>query len=127
MNYHQALNEYQRVNVHSAVEDASPHKLIGLLLQGFNTRVAEAKVAMANGKTEIKGEKISKALDILSGLRAALNFEQGQEIAQKLDDLYEYMTRQLVAANAQNDVEKCDEVMALMATIESAWSEIAEA
>ena len=124
MNYNQALSEYQQVNVHTSVEGASPHKLIALLLQGFNTRVAEAKVAILNNKTELKGEKISKALDILSGLRSALNFEVGKEVAERLDDLYDYMSRQLVAANVSNDIEKCDEVMSLMAVIQSAWTEI---
>merc|ERR1712065_83430 len=100
--------------------------LIELLLQGFSTRVAEAKVAMLNQKTEIKGIKISKALDILAGLRSALNFDASQEIAQKLDDLYEYMGRQLLIANASNDVERCDEVIKLMGIIQSAWEEIRE-
>ena len=126
MNYNQALSEYRQVNIHTSVEGASPHKLISLLLHGFNTRVAEAKVAMLNEKTELKGEKISKALDILSGLRSALNFEAGKEIATKLDDLYDYMSRQLVAANAGNDIDKCDEVIGLMAVIQSAWDEIRE-
>ncbi len=127
MNYSQALNQYQQVKVHSAVEDASPHRLIELLLHGFSTRVAEAKVAMVNSKVEIKGEKISKALDILSGLRGALDFDAGDEIAIKLDNLYDYMGRQLVSANVNNDVQTCDEVIELMATIQSAWAEIREA
>lgn len=127
MNYSQALNQYQQVNVHSAVEGASPHRLIELLFQGFASRVAEAKVAMINGKTELKGEKITKALDILGGLRSALDYDASEEIASKLDDLYDYMSRQLVAANAKNSIEICEEVIQLMGTIQSAWQEIREA
>lgn len=126
MNYNQALSQYQKVKVHTAVEDASPHRLIELLLQGFTSRVAEAKVAMVNSKTEVKGEKISKALDILGGLRGSLDFEAGEEIAIKLDDLYDYMGRQLVTANVNNDVETCEEVIQLMSVIQSAWTEIRE-
>lgn len=127
MNYSQALNQYQQVKVQTSVEDATPHRLIELLLQGFSARVGEARVAMVNQKTEIKGEKISKALDILSGLRGSLDFDAGEEIAMKLDDLYDYMGRQLVSANVNNDVETCDEVIELMAVIQSAWTEIREA
>jgi len=127
MNYNQALSQYKQVNVHTSVEGASPHKLIELLIQGFNARVAEAKVAMVNCKTEIKGEKISKALDILAGLRGALDFDAGSDIAVRLDDLYDYMGRQLVVANAQNDVDICDEVIKLMGVIQSAWAAIREA
>ncbi|BFM06712.1 flagellar export chaperone FliS [Halioxenophilus aromaticivorans] len=127
MNYSQALNQYQQVKVQTSVEDATPHRLIELLLQGFSARVGEARVAMVNQKTEIKGEKISKALDILSGLRGSLDFDTGEEIAVKLDDLYDYMGRQLVSANVNNDVETCDEVIELMAVIQSAWTEIREA
>lgn len=126
MNYSRALNQYQQVKVHTSVEDANPHRLIELLLQGFSARVGEARVAMVNQKTEIKGEKISKAIDILGGLRSSLDFEAGQEIAVRLDDLYDYMGRQLVSANANNNVETCDEVIELMAVIQSAWAEIKE-
>ncbi|WP_317931661.1 flagellar export chaperone FliS [Halioxenophilus sp. WMMB6] len=126
MNHNHALSAYNQVNVHTSVEDASPHKLIELLLQGFNARVAEAKVAMLNNKIELKGQKISKALDILSGLRAALDFEAGADIATNLEELYEYMSHQLVVANAQNDIDKCDEVIKLMSVIQSGWNQIRE-
>jgi flagellar protein FliS len=126
MNYSRALNEYQKVDLHTSVEDASPHKLIDLLFTGFTTRVAEAKVAILNDKTELKGEKITKAIEILSGLRSALDFDQGLDIAEKLDSMYDYMARQLVVANAQSNLEICDEVIELMSTIQSGWNAIKE-
>ncbi len=121
MNFNQALKQYNHVNVQTSITDADPHKLIDLLFSGFIERVAQARVAMLNDKTELKGQKISKAIDILSGLRSALDFEQGQDVAQKLDSLYEYMIHQLVEANAKNNVEICDEVTGLMKTIKEAW------
>ncbi len=121
MNFNQALKQYNHVNVQTSITDADPHKLIDLLFSGFIERVAQARVAMLNDKTELKGQKISKAIDILSGLRSALDFEQGQDIAQKLDSLYEYMIHQLVEANAKNNVEICDEVTGLMKKIKEAW------
>ncbi len=121
MNSNQALKQYNHVNVQTSITDADPHKLIDLLYSGFIERVAQARVAIVNDKTEIKGQKISKAIDILTGLRSALDFEQGQDIAAQLDSLYEYMMHQLIDANINNNIHKCDEVTSLMKTIKDAW------
>ena len=48
----------------------------------------------------------------------------GGEIAQNLDDLYDYMQRQLVVANADNDASIIDEVMGLLREIQEAWNSI---
>lgn len=121
MNFNQALKQYNHVNVQTSITDANPHKLIDLLYSGFIERVAQARVAIVNNKVEVKGQKISKAIDILIGLRSALDFEQGKDISTQLDDLYEYMMHQLLDANINNDVTKCDEVTRLMLTIKEAW------
>lgn len=122
MNQNHALSQYNQVSLHTSVTDASPHKLIDLLLLGFLERVAQARVAILNNKIEMKGNRISKAIDILAGLRAALDFEKGGKVATNLDDLYEYMTHLLISANLNNDLKKCDEATDLMRVIRDGWN-----
>lgn len=119
-----ALSQYQQVNTATAVEGASPHKLIQMLMQGCLQRISEAKGAMARGDVAIKGEAIGKAMNIVSGLQASLNKEVSSSLPQQLDSLYDYMQRRLLEANMKNSVELLDEVAELMRTVKEGWDKI---
>lgn len=124
MNAMAALRQYQTVNTQAQVSDASPHRLIQMLMEGGLSRIAQAKGAMQHGQQATKGELISKAIGIIGGLRAGLDLEQGGEIAVNLDRLYEYMTARLIEANIGNDVAILDEVSGLLRNVKSGWDAI---
>ncbi|SIQ43337.1 flagellar export chaperone FliS [Aquipseudomonas alcaligenes] len=124
MNAMAALRQYQTVNTQAQVSDASPHRLIQMLMEGGLSRIAQAKGAMQHGQQAAKGELISKAIGIIGGLRAGLDLEQGGEIAVNLDRLYEYMTARLIEANIGNDVTILDEVSGLLRNVKSGWDAI---
>jgi len=119
-----AMQSYQTMGAEAAVTDADPHRLIQLLLQGALDRIATAKGHLQRGEVGPKGECIGKAISIVDGLRAALNFEQGGKIAQNLGDLYDYMEHGLLEANLRNDPAKLDEVATLLGEIRGAWEAI---
>ena len=123
---HNAVQQYNKVGVVSSVESASPHRLIQMLMAGALEKIAIAKGYMERKEIAQKGSHISWAISIIDGLRASLNLEQGGEIAQNLDDLYDYMTRRLARANVENDADLLDEVASLLRTIKGAWDEIPE-
>ncbi|WP_017939551.1 flagellar export chaperone FliS [Zestomonas thermotolerans] len=127
MNAMVALRQYQTVNTQAQVVEASPHRLIQMLMEGGLTRLAQARGAMERGQVGLKGELIGKAIAIIGGLRDGLNMEAGGELAQNLDRLYEYMSARLFEANRENDFAKLDEVAGLLRTIKSAWDAIAPA
>ena len=81
---------------------------------------------MLRGEIACKGEQISKAISIVQGLQSSLDFEVGGELAKNLDDLYEHMQGQLLAANVNNESEKLDEVSDLLATIKNGWDGISD-
>lgn len=120
------LAQYQQVNTSSAVEGASPHRLIQMLMEGAMQRLAEAKGAIQRNAVADKGEAIGKAITIVGGLRGSLNSEVGGELTSNLDDLYSYMERRLLEANIGSSTDIIDEVMMLMKTIKSGWDGIAE-
>ncbi|MFO7604003.1 MAG: flagellar export chaperone FliS [Gammaproteobacteria bacterium] len=121
---HSAVQQYNQVGVASSVESASPHRLIQMLMAGALEKIAIAKGYMERQEIAKKGSHISWAISIIDGLRASLNLEQGGEIAQNLDDLYDYMTRRLARANVENNTDLLDEVASLLRTIKGAWDEI---
>ena len=69
---------------------------------------------------------ISKAIEIIGGLRGFLDFEKGGDLAVRLESLYDYMERTLFEANAKNDVAKLDEVADLLRSIKDGWDGIRE-
>ena len=121
-----ALQQYQRVNTQTSITDADPHRLIQLLINGALERINMAKAQMQAKNIEGKGRLIGKAIEIINGLRGFLDIEKGQDLAQRLDSLYEYMTYTLVQANLKNDPEKLDEVSRLLRQVKEAWDGIRE-
>ena len=49
MNPMKALRAYQKVNSHAQISEASPHRLIQMLLEGGLDRLAQAKGALERG------------------------------------------------------------------------------
>lgn len=121
---HKAVQQYNRVGISSSVEAASPHRLIEMLMDGALEKIAFAKGFMERGNISEKGGHISWAISIVDGLRASLDLEMGGEIAQNLDDLYDYMTRRLARANVENNPDILDEVSSLMASVKSSWQQV---
>lgn len=118
------LQAYQRVNTQTSITDADPHKLIQLLYNGALERINMAKARMQAKDFEGKGKLISKAMEIIGGLRGFLDFEKGGELAAQLESLYDYMERTLFEANAKNDVARLDEVASLLRQVKDGWDSI---
>ncbi|MDD2060782.1 flagellar export chaperone FliS [Pseudomonas sp. GD03860] len=129
MNPMRALRQYQKVNSHAQISEASPHRLIQMLLEGGLDRLAQAKGALARGDITQKCLLITKAIDIITGLRQGLDAEKAEDPAyiEQLDSLYEYMNTRLVQANASNDPQIIEEVAGLLITVKSGWDAIASA
>ncbi|MFB1010078.1 MAG: flagellar export chaperone FliS [Thiopseudomonas sp.] len=125
MNAFAAMQQYQTVNNQAQAAAADPHRLIQMLMEGGLTRLAQARGAMERGQTALKGELIGKAIGIIGGLRQGLDLEKGGEIAQNLDNLYDYMARRLMEANVQNDVAILEEISSLLREVKDGWDAIA--
>jgi len=120
-----AVSAYQTVQVDAAVLGASPHELIGKLLARAMEALTEARGQIQNEDIPGKSQNIKIAISIISdGLRSSLNMEAGGEIAANLDNLYDYMLRQLMKAHAENNIVILDEVVTLLREIKSGWDGI---
>lgn len=118
------LEHYRRVDVHSGVEGASSHRLVGMLLNGALARIAAAAGHMERGEIAAKGENIGSAISIIDGLRGSLNLDTPGNLAENLAFLYDYMTRRLLDANYRNDAAILEEMRSLLAGIKTAWEAI---
>jgi flagellar protein FliS len=124
-NSQEALKQYRQLGLETQINNASPHRLIQLLMDGALERMNGAKAAIERGDAATKGVLIGKAMGIISGLRSSLDMNvEGTDLAENLDNLYDYMGRRLLEASTLNSAEVLTEVIDLLKTVKSGWDEI---
>jgi flagellar protein FliS len=122
---HAMSSLYTRVGAETAVDAASPHRLVSLLFDGLVEAIVQARGALQGGQRELKGRAIGRAVRIVEeGLKAGLNLEGGGTLAADLRDLYAYIGVRLSQANVRNDAAALDECQRLIEPLRSAWTEI---
>ena len=119
-----AISRYRQVRTEGAVEDASPHRLIAMLFDGALSRLSLAAAHMRRNEIEEKGAQITRALEIVGALRASLDMSVPGGLPQRLDALYDYVSRRMLYANVENDPNVLDEVGGLLRVIADAWAQI---
>ncbi|WP_215780863.1 MULTISPECIES: flagellar export chaperone FliS [unclassified Paludibacterium] len=122
----QLKKAYQDDALEVAVYGASPVGLIVMLYEGALRAIDQAKVLMQHQRYEEKGRLINKAIDIIEGLRIALDHTHNASLSLNLEDLYVYAKFRLGVANMKNDPEILDEVAKLLNVILPAWQELAK-
>ncbi|EKT62202.1 flagellar export chaperone FliS [Providencia burhodogranariea] len=124
--YQQKANQtYQQVNLESEITNATPYQLIEILFKAALSALKRGEIFMQQNKISEKGKEISKAIDIIdSGLKQALNYDEGRELSANLANLYDYMVMRLLNANLENNVAYIQEVYQLLSDIASAWQQI---
>lgn len=118
---------YARLGVESAVMSASQNQLVVMLFDGALSALIRARLFMQDGNIEGKGMSLSKAINIIEGgLKQGLVGHEGDELADNLHSLYDYMVRRLVTANVHSDVVAVEEVEGLLRNIADAWKEVVQ-
>jgi flagellar secretion chaperone FliS len=115
------LAAYNTVAVHGAVASSDPHGMVMMLLDAATERMAAACRCIEHKQLVRKSKLLHSCVVIIAELRGSLNLAQGGPLAENLDGLYDYMTRQLMLGNLNSDVAKVSEVMGLLGEIRSAW------
>lgn len=124
-NSQEALKQYRQLGLETQINNASPHRLIQLLMDGALERMNGAKAAIERGDAATKGVLIGKAMGIISGLRSSLDMNvEGTDLPENLDNLYDYMGRRLLEASTFNKIEVLTEVIDLLRTVKSGWDAI---
>jgi flagellar protein FliS len=109
-----------------AAQTIPPVRQVVMLYDGALGRLREARQAIADGRIEDRFRAVQKASAIVDGLHACLDFERGGEIAPLLDRMYGYIGLRLQQINIRNDPGICDELIACLDQLRSAWHALAE-
>lgn len=94
-----------------------PYSLDLMLMDTALERIAQARRRMDDEDSREMHHLLNSAVQIVGELRSSLDVREGGPFAANLDDLCEYMSRQLVAAR----VATLDEVSHLLREVRTAW------
>lgn len=118
-------NAYTAASLESQVAGATPHQLIVMLFDGAINAMRRAEIYFQQGNIARRGEMISRAINIIdNGLRAGLNHEIGGKIAEDLESLYEYVSRNLLEANLTKNGDNLPHLISLMVDLSETWKAI---
>ena len=92
-----------------------------LLVDAALERIALARRRMAHGRRGETNCLLEAAWRLVTQLRGGLDALRGDSYAANLDDVCEYVARQLVAAKAQAGAATLDEASHLLREIRTAW------
>jgi len=116
------MNQYQQ----NHIATASPEQILIMLYDGALRFLGQAAGGIENGDRELRTRYINKAIAIISELSATLNHEIGGEISAHLADLYDYMIRELMSANAHNDLLPLRGVEKMLGELRETWMQAIE-
>jgi flagellar protein FliS len=116
------MNQYQE----NQISTASPEQILVMLYDGAIRFTRGAIEGLVEGNSEKKLKGISKAMAIITEFSNSLDHEIGGEIAESLDALYDFMRRELTAANIDGDIEHLRIVETLLVDLRQTWVEAIE-
>jgi len=109
----------------SSVLTAPPERLVVMLYDGAHRFLFQAAHAMRSGDVAQMNNRMQRAEAIINELRGTLNFEEGGDIAPRLEAIYSFCQRHLIEARLKKDPQKIEQVMKLLGELRDAWEQVA--
>lgn len=111
------INAYRQ----SEVMTANKETVLLLLYEGAIRFLKQAIDAVEAKKASDKAKYILRTHEIVSELRAGLNFKIGGDVAPNLERLYDYIADRLVQGNIKNETQPLFEALKVLTTLHEAW------
>jgi flagellar protein FliS len=111
----------------SQILTASPAQLVVMLYDGARRFLHQAATAMRAGDRATTEQRLRRAEDIISELRATLDHERGGEIAPRLEAIYVFCKAELIRSRLDKDADRIDFVREQLTELREAWAQIAGA
>lgn len=118
------VNKYRKAQNELSLLEANPYEIIQVLMKELMTQLYIAKASIDRGDIEARSTAINKAIDIVGGLKGGLNMDAGGDIADNLNNLYDYMVMRLSEANLHKSKAMVEEIQSLFLPIKEAWDGI---
>lgn len=120
MDASQRYSEYHN----NSISTSSQGKLIVMMYEGAIRFVTQAITCMDQKDISGQGNNIQKAYDIVNELSLSLNLDEGAEVSRKLDNLYQFILKQLTLANIKSDKKALASVLKILSPLKEGWEQI---
>jgi flagellar protein FliS len=114
------IQSYREADIHSL----APEKLLVLLYEKMVHDLLEARQAMAAGDRVTLNDRLNHSQQIIAELHSALDHSVGGEIPANLENLYEYLFAEHLAARVDQDPRHVDNCLAVIKPLLEAWRQV---
>jgi flagellar protein FliS len=108
----------------SQVETSDQLTLILMLYDRVILLLDKAKKGISEKKLEEKHHSLTKARDVVFELIQSLDQDKGGEIAASLLDLYYFVVREIMDADANLNTKAIDNAKGILSELRETWKEI---
>lgn len=107
----------------SAITQSDPVRLVEMMFEGAIKFTNQAIMAIDNQDMEAVHNCILRAYAIVAELMATLDFEQGGDIAIKLEQCYDYILHLLKEADVKKEKPQLAQVLKVLEPLLTTWRE----
>ncbi|HEB85174.1 MAG TPA: flagellar export chaperone FliS [Bacteroidetes bacterium] len=116
------FNPYEQYNSVNFTT-ADPGTLIITTYEAVIRALKEAQRGIREKDFDSRVKSFDLAFDLVCELRSSLNPEKGGEVADRLNSLYEFFTREIIMANATSDPDRLNPVIKIFDELRDAWEQ----
>jgi flagellar protein FliS len=120
------MNYYCRQYRTTQVATASKKRLVVYLYDAALHHVREAAEDMKAGRHSACGKHLGTALDIVIELACALDHQASDQLARRLEAVYNFLIESLAVAQSKNDVRLLRACEGILSTLGNAWRHVAQ-
>lgn len=118
-------NAYQKYKT-TSIQSASREKILLLMYEGAIKYIKKAILACDQKDIAERGYNIGKAFDIINELNNTLDHNIGGEVAKNLEQLYMFITDQLVQANIKGEKKPLEDALRVLEVLFEGWQQAVE-
>ena len=126
MNFSFQMQNYLDNDIASKVENDNPHKIVEEILKDLKNNLSLLAHCLQNNDTisRAKSDSFSKSLTAIYILQSSLDFNQGGEIAENLNKIYEFCRTTIIKSFSKKDFEAIKKLEPLINEILEGWKDI---
>lgn len=118
--YAKPMDEYFKQRILSA----TPEQLAGILLEGSQRYLSMAIKAMGQKDYRTQARSLSRVGEFIVEMHLRLNLEDGGEAAENLGRIYDWWSREIMAASGTQESVRLEFVSRQMGELRSTWEAV---
>ena len=126
MNFNVSIKNYINDDIAAKTSNLSPHKIIEEVLKDLKKNMETLAYSLDHEPviSSIKSNSFSKSLTAIYILQSSLNFEEGEEIAENLYNIYEFCKDGIMKGFSKKDSKLVYEAIPPIDQILEGWQQI---